>query len=80
MQEARLYDFDDMVLRVVHAMEVFPDLRFNLQEKYLYILVDEFQDTNLAQSRTRYQPCAESYFAQSYQHAHWRLTKHYGCR
>jgi len=35
----------------VHAMEVFPDLRFNLQEKYLYTLVDEFQDTNLAQSR-----------------------------
>lgn len=51
MQEAQLYDFDDMVLRVVHAMEVFPELRFNLQEQYLYIMVDEFQDTNLAQSR-----------------------------
>lgn len=51
MQEAELYDFDDMVMRVVHAMEVFPDLRYNLQEKYLYIMVDEFQDTNLAQSR-----------------------------
>lgn len=51
MQEAELYDFDDMVLRVVHAMEVFPELRYNLQEKYLYIMVDEFQDTNLAQAR-----------------------------
>lgn len=51
MQEASLYDFDDMVLRVVHALEVFPDLRYNLQEKYLYIMVDEFQDTNLAQAR-----------------------------
>lgn len=51
MQENRRYDFDDMVLRVVHAMEVFPELRFNLQEKYLYIMVDEFQDTNLAQLR-----------------------------
>lgn len=51
MQEAELYDFDDMVMRVVHAMEVFPDLRYNLQEKYLYIMVDEFQDTNLAQAR-----------------------------
>lgn len=51
MQESELYDFDDMVLRVVHALEVFPDLRFNLQERYLYIMVDEFQDTNLAQSR-----------------------------
>jgi len=51
MQEASLYDFDDMILRVVHAMEVFNDLRFNLQEKYQYIMVDEFQDTNLAQMR-----------------------------
>jgi len=51
MQEKELFDFDDMVLRVVHALEVFDDLRFNLQEKYQYVMVDEFQDTNLAQSR-----------------------------
>lgn len=51
MQESSLYDFDDMILRVVHAMEVFNELRFNLQEKYQYIMVDEFQDTNLAQMR-----------------------------
>ena len=51
MQEASLYDFDDMILRIVHAMEVFNDLRFNLQEKYQYIMVDEFQDTNMAQMR-----------------------------
>jgi DNA helicase-2/ATP-dependent DNA helicase PcrA len=54
MQEAELYDFDDMILRVVHALEVFPELRFNLQEKYQYIMVDEFQDTNLAQMRIIY--------------------------
>lgn len=51
MSEAELYDFDDMILRVVHAMEVFDELRFNLQEKYQYIMVDEFQDTNMAQMR-----------------------------
>ena len=51
MQEAGLFDFDDMILNVIHAMEVMPELRFNLQEKYLYIMVDEFQDTNLAQMR-----------------------------
>ena len=51
MQEMALYDFDDMILRTVHAMEVFDDLRFNLQEQYQYIMVDEFQDTNLAQMR-----------------------------
>lgn len=54
MQQAELYDFDDMILRVVHALEVFPDLRFNLQEKHQYIMVDEFQDTNLAQMRILY--------------------------
>ena len=54
MQESELYDFDDMILRVVHALEVFPELRFNLQEKYQYIMVDEFQDTNLAQMRILY--------------------------
>lgn len=51
MQERELYDFDDMILRAVHALEVFHDLRLNLQEQYQYILVDEFQDTNDAQMR-----------------------------
>jgi ATP-dependent DNA helicase UvrD/PcrA len=54
MQQAELYDFDDMILRVVHAMEVFPELRLNLQERYQYIMVDEFQDTNMAQMRILY--------------------------
>jgi DNA helicase-2/ATP-dependent DNA helicase PcrA len=54
MQAAELYDFDDMIMRVVHAMEIFPELRFNLQEKFQYIMVDEFQDTNLAQMRILY--------------------------
>jgi DNA helicase-2/ATP-dependent DNA helicase PcrA len=54
MQESELYDFDDMILRVVHAMEVFPGLQYNLQEKHQYIMVDEFQDTNMAQMRILY--------------------------
>lgn len=51
MEQAGLYDFDDMVLQVVQALEKNEDLRYSLQEKYLYISVDEFQDTNLAQLR-----------------------------
>lgn len=51
MNELGLYDYDDMVLNVIHTMELRPDLRANLQEKYQYVLVDEFQDTNLAQLR-----------------------------
>ena len=51
MQAAGLYDYDDMIMQVVHALEVHADLRYDLQEKYQYIMVDEFQDTNLAQMR-----------------------------
>jgi DNA helicase II / ATP-dependent DNA helicase PcrA len=51
MEEEALYDFDDMILNVVHTIEQTPELRFNLQEKHQYIMVDEFQDTNMAQMR-----------------------------
>ncbi len=46
-----LFDFDDMVSQVAHTLETTPELRFVLQEQYLYIMVDEFQDTNGAQAR-----------------------------
>ncbi len=46
-----LYDYDDMLLDVVKVLETKADLRFTLQEKFLYVLVDEFQDTNGVQMR-----------------------------
>lgn len=45
------FDWDDMLLDTVDAFEKYPELRYNLQEQYLYILVDEFQDTNGIQMR-----------------------------
>lgn len=51
METAKLYDYDDMILRVALALDVSHNLRLNLQEKYQYIMVDEFQDTNGAQMR-----------------------------
>jgi DNA helicase-2/ATP-dependent DNA helicase PcrA len=51
MEAAGLFDFDDMIMQVVHAVAAHDDLKYNLQEKYLYIMVDEFQDTNPAQQR-----------------------------
>lgn len=51
MEADGLYDFDDMILQVVHAIEHNPSLRYDLQEKFLYVMADEFQDTNLAQMR-----------------------------
>jgi DNA helicase-2/ATP-dependent DNA helicase PcrA len=51
MQERRVYDYDDMILQLLHKLEGEPELRFTLQEQYHYFLVDEFQDTNGAQLR-----------------------------
>lgn len=47
--EAGIFDFDDMIMEVNQALQGNYDLRLNLQEKYQYILVDEFQDTNGSQ-------------------------------
>jgi DNA helicase-2/ATP-dependent DNA helicase PcrA len=44
-----LYDYNDMILEVIKALKAHDDFRFSLQERYLYILLDEFQDTNGAQ-------------------------------
>lgn len=50
--EARgLYDFDDMIIRTIRALEQHDELKYTLQEQYLYVLLDEFQDTNAAQLR-----------------------------
>ncbi|MDR0957581.1 MAG: ATP-dependent helicase, partial [Candidatus Nomurabacteria bacterium] len=51
LQEKNLYDFDDMIIKTVTAIEQNADLKFDLQERFQYILVDEFQDTNGAQMR-----------------------------
>lgn len=44
-----LYDYDDMILQAIKGLEAYPELRYTLQEQYLYLLLDEFQDTNEAQ-------------------------------
>jgi DNA helicase-2/ATP-dependent DNA helicase PcrA len=44
-----LYDYNDMILKAIEALKENPDFRFSIQERYLYILLDEFQDTNGAQ-------------------------------
>jgi DNA helicase-2/ATP-dependent DNA helicase PcrA len=42
-------DFDDMLLLTVKLLEQNPDVRKKYHEKFHHILVDEYQDTNLAQ-------------------------------
>ncbi len=50
MEEAHRYDFADMILWVLKAFRENENLLLSYQEQYLYFLVDEFQDTNGAQS------------------------------
>ncbi len=51
LDEQGLYDYDDMIFDFVHAVEGDPTLHQALQNRYAYIQVDEFQDTNGAQMR-----------------------------
>ncbi len=42
-------DFDDILMHVANLLRSYPELRQQLDEKLRYIMVDEYQDTNLAQ-------------------------------
>lgn len=50
LQASNLYDYDDMILSAISVLKNNASLRYNLQEKYLYIMLDEYQDTNQAQA------------------------------
>ena len=44
-------DFDDLIMRTVQLLEERPQLLDDLQERFRYLLVDEYQDINYAQYR-----------------------------
>jgi DNA helicase-2/ATP-dependent DNA helicase PcrA len=50
LREAGLIDFGDQVSLALRLLRESPAARWELQRRYRYVLVDEFQDTNLAQS------------------------------
>jgi len=47
--KANAMDFDDLLLNTNILFRDFPDVLAAYQEKFLYILVDEYQDTNYSQ-------------------------------
>lgn len=51
LAKRRLYDYDDMILEVVSAMEGSEDFKLRLSEECQYILADEHQDANGAQNK-----------------------------
>ena len=51
MRKNNRYDFDDMINWVIKVFEEHKNVLANYQEKFQYILVDEFQDTSGTQNR-----------------------------
>ncbi len=47
--KANSVDFDDLLMHVARMLTENEDLRLSLDQRYRYIMVDEYQDTNAAQ-------------------------------
>lgn len=51
LSEGRLYDFEDMIIETVYALQSNEDMLRDLQETYQYVLADEHQDVNGSQNK-----------------------------
>lgn len=49
LAESNALDFDDLLYKTVELFEKFPEVLDYYQERFKYIMVDEYQDTNTAQ-------------------------------
>jgi DNA helicase-2/ATP-dependent DNA helicase PcrA len=51
LHRANAMDFDDLLVRAVNVLELFPEVREHYANAFRHVLVDEYQDTNHAQYR-----------------------------
>ena len=49
LRQSSAVDFDDLLLKTYQLFERVPDVAQKYQERYVHFMVDEFQDTNVAQ-------------------------------
>ena len=49
LRQANALDFDDLIMTTVHVLQAFPDVAEHYRRRFRHILVDEYQDTNVAQ-------------------------------
>jgi DNA helicase-2/ATP-dependent DNA helicase PcrA len=51
LRQNNAMDFDDLLFNAVRLLEEFPDILAGYQERFRYVMVDEYQDINSAQYR-----------------------------
>lgn len=51
LKQSNALDFDDLLVLTVEVLEKYPDVLKKYQERFKYIMVDEYQDTNYVQFR-----------------------------
>ncbi len=49
LEKSNALDFDDLLMKTVRLFKKHPDILEKYQKRYLHVMVDEFQDTNLVQ-------------------------------
>ena len=49
LSRSKALDFDDLLLKAVRLFEQTPEVLRQYQDRYLHLMVDEFQDTNVVQ-------------------------------
>lgn len=63
LKDASALDFDDLINRTVTLLETYPEVREKWGTQFRYIMIDEYQDTNVPQYRlvkllTKHNNCA----------------------
>ena len=51
LKESNAMDFDDLIVKTVELFEQFPEVLESYRNRFRYLMVDEYQDTNTAQFR-----------------------------
>ncbi len=49
LRRSNALDFDDIIVKTVELFKACPEVLYSYQERFKYIMVDEYQDTNSAQ-------------------------------
>jgi len=49
LRQANALDFDDLIMTTVNILQAFPDVAEYYHRRFRHVMVDEYQDTNIAQ-------------------------------